>query len=104
MIRPILSYTMITSLIGGLQMFDVPQILTNGAGSPNQTTMTLIMLLNSHLRSKNYGMGGALSVFLFIVSGILCYFVYQSMNEDDAKAMKKAEKKAARAAKKGAKA
>ena len=31
-IRPILAYTLITSIIGGLQMFDVPQILTNGQG------------------------------------------------------------------------
>ena len=30
LIRPILTYTLIVSLIGGLQMFDVPQILTNG--------------------------------------------------------------------------
>ena len=30
LIRPILVYVMITSLIGGLQMFDVPQILTGG--------------------------------------------------------------------------
>ena len=34
MIRPILVYVMITSMIGGLQMFDVPQILTNGKGGP----------------------------------------------------------------------
>lgn len=32
LIRPILAYTLITSIIGGLQMFDVPQILTNGQG------------------------------------------------------------------------
>ena len=35
LIRPILVYTLVTSLIGGLQMFDVPQILTNGKGDPN---------------------------------------------------------------------
>ena len=30
-LRPILVYTLvITSLIGGVQLFDVPQILTNG--------------------------------------------------------------------------
>ena len=57
LIRPILAYTLITSIIGGLQMFDVPQILTNGQGNPNRTSMTLIMFLNSHLKSKNYGMG-----------------------------------------------
>ena len=77
LIRPILAYTLITSIIGGLQMFDVPQILTNGQGTPDRTSMTLIMFLNSHLKSKNYGMAGALSVYLFIVSGILCFFVYR---------------------------
>ena len=68
---------MITSLIGGLQMFDVPQILTNGDGVPNRTTMTLIMYLNKHLYSKNYGMGGALSVVLFIITGILSYIIFR---------------------------
>lgn len=36
LLRPILIYVMITSLIGGMQMFDVPQILTNGTGDPMQ--------------------------------------------------------------------
>lgn len=83
LIRPILAYTLITSVIGGLQMFDVPQILTNGQGGPDRTSMTLIMFLNSHLKSKNYGMAGALSVYLFIVSGILCFFVYRITNGKD---------------------
>ncbi len=83
LIRPILTYTLITSIIGGLQMFDVPQILTNGQGSPDRTSMTLIMFLNSHLKSNNYGMAGALSVYLFMVSGILCFFVYRITNDND---------------------
>ena len=77
LLRPILVYTMITSLIGGLQMFDVPQILTNGTGDPMRTSMTLIMYLNKHLFSKNYGMAGALSVILFIVTGILSLIVFR---------------------------
>ena len=88
LIRPILAYTLITSIIGGLQMFDVPQILTNGQGSPDRTSMTLIMFLNNHLKSRNYGMAGALSVFLFIVSGILCFFVYRMTNGSDTTAAK----------------
>ena len=77
LLRPILVYTMITSLIGGLQMFDVPQILTNGTGDPARTTMTLIMYLNKHLYSKNFGLAGALSVFLFIITAILSFGVYK---------------------------
>jgi multiple sugar transport system permease protein len=76
-LRPILIYVMITSLIGGLQMFDVPQILTNGKGAPTRTTLTLIMFLNNHLYSKNYGLGGALSVMLFIITGILSLIVFK---------------------------
>lgn len=83
MIRPILVYVMITSMIGGLQMFDVPQILTNGDGTPNRSTMTMIMYLNKHLFSKNYGMAGAVSVIMFIICAILCIFVYFSMNTED---------------------
>lgn len=74
-------YVMITSLIGGLQMFDVPQILTNGKGSPMRSSMTLIMYLNKHLFSRNYGMAGALSVILLIITGILSLIVYKATVE-----------------------
>lgn len=77
LLRTILIYVMITSLIGGMQMFDVPQILTNGTGDPMRSTMTLIMYLNKHLFSKNYGMGGALSVFLFVITGLLSLIVFR---------------------------
>ena len=78
LLRPIMVYVLVTSLIGGLQMFDVPQILTTGTGQPTQTTMTLIMYLNKHLFSKNYGMGGALSVVMFIITGILSLIVFKA--------------------------
>ena len=83
-VKPILIYVMITSLIGGLQMFDVPQILTNGTGEPMRSSMTLIMFLNKHLYSKNYGMGGALSVVLFFITGALSLLVFIfSNNKND---------------------
>lgn len=89
MIRPILVYVLITSMIGGLQMFDVPQILTNGKGSPNRSATTLIMYLNNHLYSKNFGMAGSISVILFIICAILCIAVYFTLNGDDDKARRK---------------
>jgi cellobiose transport system permease protein len=100
-IKPLLTYTLITSLIGGLQMFDVPQILTNGQGAPDRTTMTLIMFLNNHLKSKNYGMAGALSMYLFVISGILCYFVFRINMDKDPDGSRSAARKARRLAKKG---
>ncbi|MBU3805887.1 MAG: sugar ABC transporter permease [Candidatus Fournierella pullistercoris] len=83
LIRPMLVYTFITSLVGGLQMFDVPQILSNGQGTPNKSTMTVIMYLNQHLFSKNYGAAGAISVLLFLICGALCVLVYWSQTRED---------------------
>ncbi len=76
LIRPILIYVFITSLVGGLQMFDVPQVITRGLGAPNGTTKTLIMYLNENLYSKNYGAAGAISVVLFIVCAAFSLVVY----------------------------
>ena len=77
LLRPILIYVLITSLIGGLQMFDVPQILTNGTGEPMRSSMTLIMYLNKHLFSRNYGIAGALSVLMFIITAALSFLVFR---------------------------
>ncbi len=82
LLAPILVYTIITAMIGGLQMFDVPQILTNAKGTPDRTSMTMVMYLNNFLQtSKNYGMAGAVSVVLFIVSAVLSLFVYSSLSK-----------------------
>ena len=84
LLMPILVYTVITAMIGGLQMFDVPQVLTNGGGTPNRTSTTLVMYLNNYLKgSRNYGMSGAISVIIFIITGILSLIVYRSLTKKD---------------------
>lgn len=93
LIKPITAYVLITSLIGGIQMFDVPQILTNGNGNPNRTSMTAVMFLNKHLYSKNYGMAGALSVILFIITCVLSIFVYSYLTKETSNGKVKKSKK-----------
>lgn len=89
LIKPILIFTLITSLIGGIQMFDIPNTISNGAGTPNNTTMTVVMYLNKALgASKNYGLAGTISVVLFIVSAILSYLVFRMNTEPKKKGAK----------------
>ena len=105
LIKPMLVYTLITSLIGGLQMFDVPQVLTNGKGTPNNSTTTIVMYLNQHLYSKNYGTAGAISVLMFLICGVLCVLVYATLTRQDdglTKAQRKARKTQIKAARKAA--
>ena len=82
LLAPILVYTVITAMIGGLQMFDVPQVLTNGKGTPDRTSFTIVMYLNNYLgTSKNYGMAGAISVVLFLISSALSLVVYKTLSK-----------------------
>ncbi|MBR5712597.1 MAG: sugar ABC transporter permease [Lachnospiraceae bacterium] len=92
-LRPILVYVLITSLIGGIQMYDVPQVITKGKGMPMSKDIfsssgpaaeTIIMRLATYIsKSQNFGAAGALSVVLLIVTGILSYIVYRFMVKND---------------------
>ena len=66
----------------------------------------MIMYLNYHLFSKNYGMAGAVSVVLFLVCAVLCVVVYFSLTREDdglTKAQRRELKAARKAAAKGGK-
>ncbi|MBO4678256.1 MAG: sugar ABC transporter permease [Lachnospiraceae bacterium] len=84
LLMPILTYAVITSLIGGINMYDVPFILSKGMGTPDNTTMTLIMLVQRKLgTAKNYGSAGAASVLVFIFSAILSLLVFKFLISKD---------------------
>ena len=100
LLMPIFVYCLITAMIGGIQMFDVPQVLTNRLGMPDRTSFTLVMYLNNYLStSKNYGMSGAISVIIFIITGILGGIVYKFLSaqyKDPVEKPRKARKGAAK--------
>lgn len=72
LIRPTLIYLSITSIIGGMQLFDVPATLTNSLGDPRKSILTTTMYLyNQGFRNHNYGYASAVSAGLFIIIAIL---------------------------------
>lgn len=84
LLKPIFIFVIITSMLGGLQMYDVPSILTNRTGSPNNSALTIMMRLQQYLNpSKNYGMSGAISVLLFIIGGLASLLVFRSLVKND---------------------
>jgi cellobiose transport system permease protein len=81
LLRPIFVYVLITSMIGGIQLFDVAQIFTQTSGGSQQSSMTLMMYLYSLMSNKqNYGQAGALSVLIFVVTAALSMTVYRITN------------------------
>lgn len=96
LLRPIFIYVVITSMIGGIQLFDVAQIFTQTSGGPQQSSETLMMYLYSLISLKqNYGQAGALSVLIFIVTAVLSMTVYRITNPrtDEGKEQMKSYKK-----------
>ena len=48
LIKPIMLYTLITSLVGGLQIFDIPYLFL--AGGPDNATLTISVYIYRYLR------------------------------------------------------
>ena len=77
LLRPIFLFVLLTSMIGGIQLFDIPQVFTRGMGNPNLTSKTVIMYLAQVLgASKNYGAAGAASVMLFFITVVLSLVLF----------------------------
>lgn len=74
LLKPVMIYVVITSLIGGLNIFDLPWILTRGRGGPDQSlTTTVVYLFNRAFRFYQLGAGAAVSYLLLIFTGIFSY-------------------------------
>lgn len=81
LLKPVFVYVFITSMIGGIQLFDIAQIFTQRSGGPGASSFTLMMYLYNLISVKqNYGESGALSFLMFIVTAVLSFTVYRSMN------------------------
>ncbi|MFA6829303.1 MAG: sugar ABC transporter permease [Bacilli bacterium] len=80
LLMPIFVYVLITSMIGGLQLFDAAQVFTQGTGGPGLCAKTIMMYLYERISiSKNYGAAGAISVLIFLFTGILSIFVFKTL-------------------------
>lgn len=67
LLKPIMLYQVVTSIIGGLSMYDLPQVLTQGRGGPLNSTMTMVMQIYRHaFGNDNFGYASAVAIGLFI--------------------------------------
>ena len=83
-LKPTVTYLMLTSIIGGMQLFDVPATLTDGLGSPDKSILTISMYIYNHgFKNYNVGYAATLSIGLFVIIAILSiiYFVLQNRKE-----------------------
>lgn len=100
LLRPMVIYTMITSMIGGLQMWDLPYLYKEGT-TYNRATETIAVYIYNHFHiiPHNYGYSAAASVLLFIVTSALGSICFAMNADPEAKKKKALIKEAKRQAK-----
>lgn len=95
LLKPITLFVMVTSAIGGLQMYDIPSLFNvnqAGDGLPDFASTTITMYIRKlTLTSKDYGKAGATSMVLFAVTLIISmiFFFFLSDKDKDGKQAKK---------------
>ncbi|MDR0918406.1 MAG: sugar ABC transporter permease [Oscillospiraceae bacterium] len=95
LLRPIMLYTLVTSMIGGLQMFDIPLLYRSGAAisnvNPNLKTIAIFIYqkFNGDKASIALGFAGAASVILFVITSVLGAIAFYINRDKDAIAKKK---------------
>lgn len=86
LIWPILTYLWLTSLIWGLQAFDIQYMITDStAGGPNGVAQTIAMYIYRHgFEVGNVGYAAGISTVFFVVILVLSFIMFKILNRVEA--------------------
>ncbi|MBL8099409.1 MAG: sugar ABC transporter permease [Anaerolineales bacterium] len=85
LLKPILIYIFVTSLVGGMQMFDVPYLMTDGRGAPSNSIMTnnILMYMKFSSSRGHIGAASAVGVLTFIMTTICALGIFFFLRDRD---------------------
>lgn len=85
LLKPILIYVFVTSLVGGMQMFDIPFLLTDGRGSPRSSILTnnILMYLKFSSSKGHIGSASSVGVLVFIMTCIVALGIFYFLRDKD---------------------
>jgi multiple sugar transport system permease protein len=94
LLKPILVFIFVTALTGGMQMFDIPYLLTDGRGAPESSIQTsvLLMFLKFNSSKGHIGAASSVGVLIFIMTTVCALSIFYFLRDkdmDDAKPAKK---------------
>ena len=83
MLRPMMFYLLITSMVGGMQMFNIPFLITGMHGEPDfKIRTTAVYMYNIAFQGRNdYSYAAAISIGMFIITIILALFINKITQE-----------------------
>ncbi len=99
-LKTILLYTLITSMIGGLNMYDIPKLFNDGNPANSTMTTNVFIYKQAFSGSYMYARAAAASVIMFIIIAVISIFMFMMFQDSDKKMERAARRAAKRAAKK----
>lgn len=92
LMKPITLYVLITSLIGGLQIFDIPYLLTGGGPNQSVETMMIFIYKQAFQGGRNLNIASTASVILLIMTSILSLVIFNSFRDKPKRKVKEGVK------------
>jgi len=88
LIKPILIFNLVTSLVGGLTMFDIPHLMTQGAPQDTTNTVARFIYRQGFTGSFKFNSASAASFVLFVIIIIGSLLINAALKERDVKPSK----------------
>ena len=84
LLRPVMMYVAITSLIGGLQLFDIPYLISGAKGTPGSSLFTAVFyLFNMAFTNRQMGYAAAIAFVLFAIIAVCSFIAFRLMNKKE---------------------
>lgn len=93
-LKPIALFTLVTSFIGGMQIFDIPLLLVDRSGPDNATLTAAVFIYNQAFGpSRMWNRAAAASMILFVMCAIIAGLLFFFFRDKEAIASKRLKKK-----------
>jgi multiple sugar transport system permease protein len=85
LLKPILIYIFVTSLVGGMQMFDIPYLLTDRRGGPGNAILTnnIHMYIKFSSSKGHIGAASSVGVVVFIMTCVAALGIFYFLRDRD---------------------
>lgn len=103
LIKPIIVYSLVTSTLGGLQVFDIPYMFLSGGpalegGRYATETIAVYIYKMAFTGEMRYNIASAASVYLFFICMLISFAIFRVTHSDE---LKQQEREARRIARRG---
>ena len=92
-LKTIMLFTLVTSMIGGMQMFDIPFLYNSNGGDKTSIRTAQVFIYEKAFSGSNlYNESAAVSMIMFLIIGVLAVVIFTLLRDKDEIEQRKIER------------